>query len=110
MIKRSNIIHAANKWLLIIGRYSSCLQIPPRENWFQYVRREYATAINFPCLITLLGVTLFLKIIQIITLCFQGNDQVTLTSKFEARDDTAVIRNYGALLAEVVSVGKVRWI
>ena len=36
---------------------------------------------------------------------FQGNDQVALTSKFEARDDTAVIRNYGALLAEVVSVG-----
>ena len=24
----------------------SCLQIPPRENWFQYVRRAYATAIN----------------------------------------------------------------
>ena len=27
----------------------SCLQIPPRENWFQYIRRVYATAINFPC-------------------------------------------------------------
>ena len=26
---------------------------PPRENWFQYVRRENATAINFPYLITL---------------------------------------------------------
>ena len=25
----------------------------PRENWFQYVRRVYATAINFPCIITL---------------------------------------------------------
>ncbi len=34
----------------------------------------------------------------------KGNDQVALTSKFEARDDTAVIRNYGALLADVVSV------
>ena len=32
----------------------SCLQIPPRENWFQYVRREYATSINFPCISTLL--------------------------------------------------------
>ena len=31
----------------------SCLQIPPREDWFQYVRRVYATAINFPCIITL---------------------------------------------------------
>ena len=26
----------------------SCLQIPPRENWFQYVRWVYTTAINFP--------------------------------------------------------------
>ena len=26
----------------------SCLQIPPRENWFQYVHRVYETAINFP--------------------------------------------------------------
>jgi len=32
----------------------------------------------------------------------KGNDQVALTSKFEARDDTAVIRNYGSLLAEMV--------
>ena len=30
----------------------SCLQIPPRDNWFQYVRRVYTTAINFPCIIT----------------------------------------------------------
>ena len=31
----------------------SCLQTPLGENWFKYVRREYATAVNFPCLITL---------------------------------------------------------
>ena len=31
----------------------SCLQIPPRENWFQYVCRVYTTVINFPCIITL---------------------------------------------------------
>ena len=30
----------------------SCLQIPPKENWFQYARRVYTTAINFPCIIT----------------------------------------------------------
>ena len=30
-----------------------CLQIPPRENWFQYVRRVYTTAINFPCITSL---------------------------------------------------------
>ena len=29
---------------------------------------------------------------------------MTLTSKFEARDDTAVIRNYGTLLAEMVAI------
>ena len=29
----------------------SCLQIPPREYWFQYVSRVYATAINIPCII-----------------------------------------------------------
>ena len=34
----------------------SCLQIPPRENWFQSVRRVYATAINFPCIITLVPI------------------------------------------------------
>ena len=28
----------------------SCLQISPRENWFQYVRRVHKTAINFPCI------------------------------------------------------------
>ena len=27
--------------------------LPPRENWFQYVRRVYATAINIPCIKTL---------------------------------------------------------
>ena len=31
----------------------SCLQIPPGENWFQCVRGVYATAIMFPCIITL---------------------------------------------------------
>ena len=31
----------------------SCLHIPPKENWFQCVRRVYTTAINFPCIIPL---------------------------------------------------------
>ena len=31
----------------------SCLPISPRENWFQYVHRVYATAINFPSISTL---------------------------------------------------------
>ena len=32
----------------------SCLQIPPRENWFQNVHRAYTTAIDFSCLTFLL--------------------------------------------------------
>jgi DNA excision repair protein ERCC-2 len=34
----------------------------------------------------------------------RGNDQVTITSKFEARADAAVIRNYGNLLADMSAV------
>ena len=33
----------------------------------------------------------------------KGNDQVAMSSKFESRDDTAVIRNYGNLLVEVAA-------
>ena len=74
-----SIFHINNQWnIMVIGNYYvniqnyqnsmlltstdtkrtlrhifSCLQIPPRENWFQYVRRVYATANNFPCISTL---------------------------------------------------------
>lgn len=34
----------------------------------------------------------------------KGNDQVAISSKFETRDDTAVIRNYGQLLLETARV------
>lgn len=34
----------------------------------------------------------------------RGNDQVAMTSKFEAREDSAVIRNYGTLLSELSGV------
>lgn len=34
----------------------------------------------------------------------RGNDQVALTSKFEAREDAAVIRNYGILLLELSAI------
>jgi len=71
--------HKNNQWnILVIGNYYVNFQnyqnsmlfsfsdtkgivmhlflftISPRENWFQYVRRVYATAINFPCIITLI--------------------------------------------------------
>ncbi|PIK38133.1 hypothetical protein BSL78_25018 [Apostichopus japonicus] len=34
-------------------------------------------------------------------ICSRGNDQVSITSKFESREDIAVIRNYGNLLVEI---------
>ena len=40
----------------------SCLQIPPRENWFQYVRRVYETANNFPCIKSLCWSLLFMSL------------------------------------------------
>ena len=42
----------------------SCLQIPPRENWFQYVRRVYETAINFPY-ITALEFNIFMLYVRV---------------------------------------------
>merc|ERR1712168_558688 len=34
----------------------------------------------------------------------RGNDQVTISSKFETREDPAVIRNYGNLLVDLCQV------
>lgn len=34
----------------------------------------------------------------------RGNDQVAISSKFESREDTAVIRNYGQLLIETAKI------
>jgi DNA excision repair protein ERCC-2 len=34
----------------------------------------------------------------------RGNDQVSISSRYEARDDIAVIRNYGLLVVEMASV------
>lgn len=33
----------------------------------------------------------------------KGNDQVAMSSRFESREDTAVVRNYGNLLVEVAA-------
>ena len=48
-----SIFHIKNRILNEHWCIYSCLQIPPRENWIQYVRRVWTTAINFPCIITL---------------------------------------------------------
>ncbi|KAH3856998.1 hypothetical protein DPMN_099595 [Dreissena polymorpha] len=41
------------------------------------------------------------RVFQIVA---KGNDQVAMSSKFESREDPAVIRNYGNLLVEMCSV------
>lgn len=33
-----------------------------------------------------------------------GNDQVEITSRFESREDSSVIRNYGSLILELAAV------
>ena len=53
-----SIFHIQNQWkrklLCELSKcIYSCLQIPPRENWFQHERRVYAITINFPCITTL---------------------------------------------------------
>ena len=68
----------------------SCLQIPPRENWLQYVRRVYSTAINFPCMSTLvLSITLFhLKYFRnIIKIWIFGLEHVEISSITSAPSD-----------------------
>lgn len=34
----------------------------------------------------------------------KGNDQVEITSRFESREDAAVIRNYGNLILELAAI------
>ena len=48
------------------------------------------------------GITWLLFVfLQIVS---RGNDQVAISSKFETREDPAVIRNYGVLLVEMCRV------
>ena len=78
-MSKPDIFHTKNQWnILVIGNYyvhyqNSMLLTsldtwrtlmhlflftnPHRENWFQYVSRVFATAIYFPCIITLKVVT-----------------------------------------------------
>ena len=76
-----SIFYIKNQWnILVIGNYYVNYQnfkdlmlltssdtkrtlmhlflFPPRENWFQYVRRVYAIAINFPRITTLISTIL----------------------------------------------------
>jgi DNA excision repair protein ERCC-2 len=40
-------------------------------------------------------------VLQIVS---KGNDQVAISSRFETREDVAVVRNYGQLLVEIATI------
>ena len=69
---------------MLLTSSDTCLQNPPRENLFQYVRRVYATAINLPCISTLvwsrmtdLSSLIYKNVFQ----CWQFSLQAFLTLK-----------------------------
>ena len=49
--------------LMLLTTSDTAASIPPRDNWFQNVRRVYASAINLPCIITLLCIILNYRVI-----------------------------------------------
>ena len=49
--------------LMLLTSSDTVASIPPRDNWFQNVRRVYASAINLPCIITLLCIILNYRVI-----------------------------------------------
>ena len=70
----------------------SCLQTPPKENWFQYVRREYATAaINFPCLNTLIPSVLSHTLLRISLSTLFTSTQCKQQSIYQYAQDKAFI-------------------
>ena len=82
----------------------SCLQIPPRENWFQYVRRVYATAINFPCISALkwcisLGIVSICLSIGLV--CVYLSDKSIESIYFHGKDDCFI--SYACRLMVVLS-------
>ena len=74
----------------------SWLQIPPRENWFQYVRRVYDTAINFPYITTLVISEVYASLVLQCTVSRlwskHKTDGVNLSNKIQW--NILVIRNY----------------
>ena len=112
-----SIFHINNQWnILVIGNYYvnyqnyqnsmplpprilnehwgiySCLQIPPRENRFQYVHRVYPTAINFPS-ITFLVYSNFL-VLLITTVCSQNINKQIVNIADETLTDYSFFSGY----------------
>jgi DNA excision repair protein ERCC-2 len=64
----------------------------------------YPKILDFhPCVMTSFTMTLARPCILPMIVA-KGNDQVAISSKFETREDIAVIRNYGNLVVDICSV------
>ncbi|XP_066250346.1 general transcription and DNA repair factor IIH helicase subunit XPD [Euwallacea similis] len=71
------------------GTLSPLDMYPKILNFYPVVMASFTMTLARPCLLPMI--------------VSKGNDQVAISSKFETREDNAVIRNYGQLLVEVAA-------
>jgi len=83
------VINKFRSVVITSGTLSPLEMYPRMLNFQPVLSKRFPMTLNSPCIAPLI-------------VC-RGQDQGTLTSKFQARDDPSVIRNYGNLLVEVVS-------
>ncbi|KRX94010.1 TFIIH basal transcription factor complex helicase XPD subunit, partial [Trichinella pseudospiralis] len=81
------VFHRFQSVLITSGTLSPLDMYPKILNFDPAVMASFSMTLARPCILPLIVA--------------KGNDQITMTSKFEARDDTSVIRNYGTLLLEL---------
>ena len=81
----------------------SCLQIPPRENWFQYVLRVYATAINFPCIQPWFHTSLFTW-----NVCYSFWEKHKQSSAWRALSPNLAIRTFCKHMTSSLTYGEKR--
>lgn len=88
------------------GTLSPLDMYPKILNFHPVIMSSFTMTLARPCLLPMVSKFLVLYSrtkkyhLQIVS---KGNDQVAISSKFETREDIAVIRNYGQLLVEVAA-------
>ncbi|XP_015121739.1 general transcription and DNA repair factor IIH helicase subunit XPD isoform X2 [Diachasma alloeum] len=75
--------------IITSGTLSPLDMYPKILNFHPVIMSSFTMTLTRPCLLPMIVA--------------KGNDQVTISSKYETRDDVAVIRNYGQLLVEFSS-------
>ena len=88
----------------------SCLKIPPRENWFQYLRRVYATAINFPSISTLTQ-SMFVFILLMIKLeeDIISWSRVLYSAVEKSQQEFCILHLLAAVLGPLVHSTRIAW-